>query len=151
MFCLSIFYNFSIFSGISTNWEGYPIEFFFTNIVDGYNCFLGNGPDESGYDTSDSICSYSYFLVLGYVISNILVLECIDIVLRARKQILERSMTAAVLVAFFALAIYDNDFGQDSHGIDFQNILALIVLLIGMEIYGRDPEPDAESLTAFVP
>ena len=110
-----------------------------------------NPDGNSGYDSSSAVCSYSYLLVLGYVTSNIIVLECIDRVLRTSNQILERAMAAAVFVAFLTLLLYDNNFGLSGCAVDLPNVVAIVTLLTGMEIYGRDPEPDVEVVTGFVP
>ena len=88
--------------------------------------------------------------MLGYVISNVVVLECIDRVLQSSNQILGRVMAAAVFVAFLALRIYDTN-GLGSNDVDFLDIISIIVLIAGMEIYGRDPEPDIEATTTFSP
>lgn len=145
-----------ICSGITSEWSGYPIDSFFDNIGDGWSCFIGSNPsDYTRYDSSYASCEYSYLLVLGYVISNVVVLECIDRVLQTSNQILGRAMAAAVFVAFLALGIYDTNrnFGNelDGNGVDLYDIIAIIVLLAGMEIYGRDPEPESEQITNFVP
>ena len=81
----------------------------------------------------------------------------------SNNRILVKVMIFSSLLAFIILAFYDNDFifkslyifndsGDDDSTtlFDFPNIIAVIILLFGMEIYGRDLEPDVESVTAFV-
>ena len=159
------------FSGIPNHWDEYPLGSFFRNIIDGISCFLGYVPDTDSdftlnYDSSSGICKSSSYLIVGYVICNIIVLECIDRVLLnaiSNNRILVKVMIFSSLLAFIILAFYDNDFifkslyifndsGDDDSTtlFDFPNIIAVIILLFGMEIYGRDLEPDVESVTAFV-
>jgi hypothetical protein len=115
------------------------------------SCFLGNNPSGfTRYDSAYASCDYSHLLVLGYVVSNVVVLECIDRVLQSSNQILGRVMAAAVFVAFLALRIYDTN-GLGNNDVDFLSIISIVVLIAGMEIYGRDPEPDIEAITTFNP
>lgn len=140
-----------IFEGISSFWGGFPLDSFFDNVGDGLSCFLGNNPSGfTRYDSAYASCDHSYLLILGYVISNVIVLECIDRVLQSSNQILGRVMAAAVFVAFLALRIYDTN-GLGSSDVDLLSIISIIVLIAGMEIYGRDPEPDIEAVTTFSP
>ena len=159
--------------GMPSNWDSYPVSSIFRNILDGISCFLGYIPDTDSdfslnYDSTSAVCKNSSFMVIGYVLCNIIVLESLDrILLRSsiisNNKILERGMMIAVFLAFVVLGFHNHDFtlsinlnsnddGDHSSRstFDFSNILAIIVLLIGMEIYGRDPEPDVESITAFV-
>lgn len=132
------------------------MDTFFDNISDGLICFMGQNPENfTRYDSAYATCSCSSLLVLGYVISNVIVLECIGKVLQSNNLILARSMAAAVFVSFLALGIYDTKLGYQ-HGlfgsaIDISDIIAIIILLFGMEVYGHDPEPDVEAVTNFSP
>jgi hypothetical protein len=132
------------------------LDSFFDNLGDGLSCFLGRNPDEyTRYDSAYATCDCNYLLVFGYVISNVVVLECIGRVLQSNNLILGRAMAAAVFVSFLALGTYDTklDYQQGlfSSVIDYPDFVAIIVLLIGMEIYGHDPEPDVEAVTNFSP
>ena len=86
------------------------------------------------------------------MLCNVVVLECIDRTLQAKNQILERSMAFAVCISFSVLTVYDNSdyFGDDGYAADVANVIAIIILLIGIEIYSKDSEPDSEALTAFI-
>jgi hypothetical protein len=44
---------------------------------------------------------------------------------------------------------YDYGYGLFGSTIGISDIISIIILLIGMEIYGRDPEPDVEIITNF--
>lgn len=142
--------------GISSEWAGFPLDSFFENVGDGWRCFLGINPEEyTRYDAAYATCSYSYIIVIGYVVSNVIVLECIGRVLQSDNLILGRSMSAAVFVSFLALGIYDTKLGYQQglfgSAIDFIDVVAIAILLMGMEVYGHDPEPDVESITNFSP
>ena len=140
-------------TGYLNGWDYYPFNSILSNIWDGVFCFLGFDPSgDTSYDSRASECSYSYFLVLTYVLCNVVVLECIDRILQAKNQILERSMAFAVCISFSVLTVYDNSdyFGDDGYAADVANVIAIIILLIGIEIYSKDSEPDSEALTAFI-
>ena len=143
--------------GLSSRFSGFPISSFLDNFGDGLACYIGDNPDytNAAYEYSNADCSYSFVLILGYVISNVVVLECIDRVLRLSNQILGRATAAAVFVAFLALGLYDTNMGYE-HGIlgtaiDYPDLVSIVILLIGMEIYGHDPEPDVEAITNYTP
>ena len=142
-----------IHTGYLNGWDYYPFNSILSNIWDGVFCFLGFDPSgDTSYDSRASECSYSYFLVLTYVLCNVVVLECIDRILQAKNQILERSMAFAVCISFSVLTVYDNSdyFGDDGYSADVANVIAIIILLLGIEIYSKDSEPDSEALTAFI-
>ena len=136
---------------------GFPLSSMFVNIQDGRVCVHGQDPlwiaggiddDESrvavqrSYDTKYTECSHSFWLVLLFVVSNVGVLECVDRILQTGNQMLGRATSAAVLVAFVTLGVYDlqADVGSGLFGttIGVTDVLSLIVLLGGLELYGRD-------------
>ena len=141
---------------MTSGWEGFPLDSFFDNISDGLSCFIGNDPVKfTRYDSAYATCEFNYLLIMGYVISNVVVLECIGRVLQSNNLILGRATAAAVFLSFLALGLYDTKLGNQ-HGffgsaIGYPDILAIIILLAGMESYGHDPEPDVEATTKFSP
>jgi hypothetical protein len=159
-----------LFQSVSNDWRGYPLSSFFANISDGLDCLWGNDPEpqspKSLYDSADTQCHNSMWIVLAFVISNIIVLECIDKVLQMSNQLLGRAMALAVLFAFLSLMAYatkeaDDDDSTSRTGfishhnagstfVGYADIFSIIILLCGMEIYGRDPEPDVEVITNHV-
>jgi Na+/H+-translocating membrane pyrophosphatase len=65
-------------------------------------------------------------------------------------------MAAAVFVAFLALGAYDTSVDDYGHGlfgtaIASTDVIAIVVLLYGMDVYGRDQEPEVEAITNFSP
>jgi len=139
----------------TSTWSGFNISSFHANIVDSFSCIQGNMPnaDDSIYDTAFTSCSYSIFIVVGFVLSNIMIQECIGQVLQTSNLLLGRCVAAAVCMAFIALGVYDTnvDYGNGIYGsnISFIDIIAVVVLIAGLEMYGEDMEPDAEIITNY--
>lgn len=141
--------------GISNDWKGYPLSSFIDNFWDGLYCWLGEDPDPltALYDTEKTSCVILFWLIIGYVLSTILVLYSVEKILITNSRILGRTMAIAVLMSFFFAWIYDvyyNNLIQDST-FGYADILSMIVLLVGMEIFGRDPEPEPELMTNYSP
>lgn len=89
-------------------------------------------------------------VVLGYVVCNAAVVVSMSTLLQLGHQLLGRATEAAILFAFVVLWAYDVHvnhsaiFGGNGGLID---ILAIVVLIAGMEVYDCDPEPDVEVIT----
>lgn len=144
-----------VLQGISNDWKGYPLSSIFHNIYDGWQCLGGDNPyDVEPYDPEYTYCENSIWLIVGFVVSNILVLECIGRVLQTSNQILGRSMAAAIFVAFIALGVYDVQSNEPAYGyfnsnIGIADMLSIIFLLAGMEVFGRDDEPEEIFVTNY--
>lgn len=127
----------------------------FVNIFHGLECFIGIDPDPT--DHSGNNCSESLWVIIAFVLSNFLVLYFLGKVLQLSNQVVGRAMALAIFVAFIVLWAYDiyinNTRGSFvlSSNVGLCDISAIVILLVGMEIYGRDPEPDEELITNFVP
>eukprot|EP01034_Spumella_vulgaris_P027602 gene27602-34347_t len=139
----------------------------FYNIASGLQCFAGF--DVAVEDMSELLlidpftvyipsqdttnCQQSIWLITLYVLSNFAVLVCMTQIMGESSG--GRAMAAAIFVAFMALWAYDiyinNSRGSFvfSSNVGLCDIVAVIILLIGMEIYGRDPEPDEELITNY--
>lgn len=69
-----------------------------------------------------------------------------------------RAVSAAILTAFLALWMYDL-YESRAHPSNYIfggkvglfDVIAVVILVIGMEVYSRDPEPDVELLTQHSP
>mmetsp|Transcript_16337 Transcript_16337/g.24624 ORF Transcript_16337/g.24624 Transcript_16337/m.24624 type:complete len:420 (+) Transcript_16337:49-1308(+) len=144
-----------VLQGISSDWVGYPITSFSENFWDGLYCWLGQDPDpeSSSYDTAHTSCRVLFWLIISYVISTVIVLQCIDKVLATNNRVLGRSMAAAVLTSFLGAWIYANTFSSNIQNptIGVADFVSILVLLTGMEVFGRDPDPDPELVTSFSP
>lgn len=123
----------------------------YESFHDGWLCFFGR--ESHDYQDDDSIyadCSDSMGVILAYVLSNAFVVVSMSSVLQVSHQALGRSTEFAVLTAFIVLWIYDlhktqsTVFGGNEGIVD---IFAILLLLVGMEVYDRDPEPDVELIT----
>jgi hypothetical protein len=146
-----------LLQGISDGWSGlsFPLEAMVENIHDGFQCFMGHEPPlESEYDASDSLCPYSFVPVMLYVLSNIVVLECIDGVLQNGNAVLGHAMAAAVLFAFVALGVYDRK-TDDDHSYDrvigsigIADFISIALLLLGINTHHSDQEQADEHPTS---
>jgi hypothetical protein len=131
----------------------FQISTFLINIQEGWQCFRGYRPEHSVFhdDGYADLCSGCFWLVLTYVGCTALVIECINHVLQISNQLLGRAMAAAVMLAFLSLAVYDKNanygIGIFGTNIGLLDIVSVCVLIYGMEVYGRDPEPDVEVIT----
>jgi hypothetical protein len=122
----------------------------------GFRCFVGLTPNENARDddTSREIhCGDSMYLIIGYVIATFAILASINIVLQYSGLIVSRAVSTAIFAAFVVLSIYDLH-ESASEGflggkIGIFDYFAIIILITGMEIYGRDPEPDVEIITQY--
>jgi len=139
----------------TSTWSGFSMSSFHANVVDSLSCIQGHTPntDDSIYDTAYTSCSHSIFLVVGFVLSTILIQECIGQVLQTSNLLLGRCVASAVFIAFIALGIYDTkvDYGNGIYGsnITFIDMIAVVVLIAGLEMYGEDMEPDVQIITNY--
>jgi hypothetical protein len=127
----------------------------------GWKCFLGRTPsDELRDDDMNPYyveCSHSMWLVMAYVFATLGVLISINVVLRINSRLVGKAICAAILVAFIVLWMYDIHFTSHQNNkyifggsVGSLDIISMGILLIGMEVYGRDPEPDVELITNYV-
>lgn len=127
----------------------------------GWNCFLGYTPEETHRDDDSTrylTCAGSMYLIIAYVLATFAVLASINFVLQYSSLVVSRAVSAAILVAFLVLWMYDL---QESRAhptnyilggeVGLFDVFALVILLVGMEIYSHDPEPDVELLAQYTP
>lgn len=147
-----LFYKLQCISGM---WKDYPLENLFVNLRDGFRCFFGlvNPYAERYYDTDDMSCAYYAVILVCYVVCTVAVLESVNRILQLNNKILGRSMVVAVFVAFAVLMVYDVVYsdGIEDNTIGLADFFSIVVLLIGMEVFGRDPEPNVEVITNYTP
>jgi hypothetical protein len=144
---------------LSPDPTGFPLSSFWNNMKDGTQCFLGgydaiDNADSEPYNSEYMNCNNCMWLIAGFVISTVMVLLCIDQVLYFRDQILGRVMAVSVCFAFVTLAAYDYTHAYFAKGLFGTNmgltdVISFVMLLVGMEIHGRDAEPDIEVITTF--
>ena len=138
-----------IFQGVTSHFGAFPMDTFFENISNSLSCLQGKNVYSGDYNNYNSGCGGSIYLILLYVVSNLVISACLGRVLQHNSTILGRVLAASVFFAFIALAVYDHftDFGSGGlfgGTITWIDIVSLVLLLAGMEIYGSDPEPDVE-------
>ncbi len=149
-----------VLQGLSDGFQGlsFPIRAMLENVSDGVQCFLGSDPppsQHSEYDTSDCECGYSYLLIVLYVISNVVVLECIGGVLQTGNKVLGYAMAAAVLLAFIALGLYDSKTDEDHTydrvigSIGIADFISIGLLLLGINFHHSDSEIADEHPTSM--
>lgn len=108
------------------------------------------------YDITYTECDeLNLKLVILYVLSNVVIFECVHRILQMNNQILGIAMSLALISSFIALGLYDTemDYGIGLFGttIGLADVTSLFILLYGLDVYGRDPEPDAEIITDYTP
>ena len=90
------------------------------------------------------------WLIVFFVLSNACILKCMDELLKMKQDLLVRSMIIALCMAFIALGVYDSkvNYGYGIFGtnIGFLDLISLMTLLVGMEIYGSVDEPECEAI-----
>lgn len=123
----------------------------------GWRCFLGDTPTDRVRDDDlqdDLNCEYSMWLIMGYVAATFCVVGSINIVLQQSSRIVSRAVSAAIFTAFLFLWAYDVNRHENSAyilggSVGLADVAAIIVLIVGMEVYSRDPEPDVELITNY--
>jgi hypothetical protein len=135
---------------------GYPLTSYADNLVDGLACYIGDDPNyaDALYDHSQATdCGSCFVLIAGYVMCGVVVLECVDHLVQLNHQLVGRALAAAVAVAALALGALCTPVpgGVFGSALGYSDVAALAVLLVGLELYAHDPEPDATALTSFVP
>jgi hypothetical protein len=140
---------------------GYRQSPMFHGSYYGWMCFLGETPADRNRDDDITIyvnCSDSLWLILGYVLSTFCVLACMHMVLESSSAMVPRLLLSAITAAFLLLWLYDAHYSKYQPSpyifggsVGTVDVLALLLLLVGMEVYGRDPEPDTELITHYSP
>jgi hypothetical protein len=144
-------------AGISSSRRmGFPLTSFGKNSFDGALCLVGIEPEVSDsladYDPKHISCDsvLNLWLILAFIVANACILECIDRLLKMRQDLQARSMIVSIFMAFIALGVYDKTvnfgFGIFNSNIGYLDLLSLAVLLVGMEVYGREDEPECEAI-----
>lgn len=136
----------------------------FDVVYDGWTCFLGRDPYGREGVTDSHVnygsCNMSFWFLVVYSISNLAVFVSVSNVIQSSYRLLGRAMAAAILVAFCVLWAYDwGTLDDDDSGsradrlfgssVGISDCISVIVLIVGMEVYGRDPEPNIEVITEF--
>mmetsp|Transcript_23799 Transcript_23799/g.31116 ORF Transcript_23799/g.31116 Transcript_23799/m.31116 type:complete len:440 (+) Transcript_23799:231-1550(+) len=142
------------FQSLGHSWSFYPQASFSSALNDGWACaFWG-----TQYDTTkdelpqEGQCSYSFFLVAGYVASTVLVNVFIDqSLIYTRERSMYRAVTMSIVVACIILGLYTKTTNGEYYPatIPMSDIISLVLLAVGLEVYHREKEPDSDFLTQW--
>jgi len=107
-------------------------------------------------------CHGGLWLILVFIMSNLMVCLCIDKVLQKAGHIIDRALAVSIFTAFIALGIYDTKVVDENNGgghpyggllfgtsIGYADVISIIILIIGIEVHGRHPVPDTEAVSQF--
>eukprot|EP00639_Heterosigma_akashiwo_P004594 CAMPEP_0194584832 /NCGR_PEP_ID=MMETSP0292-20121207/17317_1 /TAXON_ID=39354 /ORGANISM="Heterosigma akashiwo, Strain CCMP2393" /LENGTH=360 /DNA_ID=CAMNT_0039440015 /DNA_START=293 /DNA_END=1376 /DNA_ORIENTATION=+ len=142
------------FQSLGHDWEFYPQASFAGALNDGWACAFWGEPRNGASDAlpQRAQCAYSFYLAAGYVAAAVLVNVFVDrLLLYSTERAMYRGVTASILVACAALALYTTQ----SNGVYYPDSLSLldvvsiIMLVIGLEVYHSVKEPDSDFLTQW--
>ena len=132
----------------------YSSKEFSKNFLDGFRCFLGTLDEDTasnGYADSAE-CDYSFGLVLLNSFSIISVGVAVDKIINAgATKVMSRGVSAGIIISVICLYSYDMHIPEFNYGpaIDSLNLVCLILLVVGSEIYHRVSLQDATFQTTF--
>lgn len=139
----------------SNDWvDLYPAYDYSKNFGDGFKCFIGILDEEeakNGYH-DEATCSQSFSLVALYSFSVIFVGVAVDkIVNGGATRVMYRGVSAGIILSVTSLYIYDLHIPDFSYGpvVDSLNLVCLILLVVGSEIYHRVSLQDASFETVY--
>lgn len=141
--------------GAGDDWPTlYPSTDFSQNFVDGLQCFLGVLPDDLavGYYADDAQCNFSLVLVIFHSLSIIMIGVAVDKIVNAgATKVMYRGVSAGIIFSVVGLYLYDLNIPDFSYGaaIDSLNLICLLLLIIGSEVYHRVSLQDATFETVY--
>ena len=141
--------------GAGEDWTSlYPSSHFSKNFLSGLKCFLGLLPKESAENDFPEVaqCRLSLLLVLGHAFSIITVGCAVDKIVNAgATKAMYRGISAGIIVAVLLMYEYDMHIPEFNYGpvIDSLNLVCLILLVIGAEVYHRVSLSDSVFETVY--
>ncbi len=143
--------------GIQPDDHSYPLS-----INDDYNLHqpvliptddIVNGMLNTDLITTCNCSIYLFINILLYIVLAIIILEYVNRFIQFSYTTFYRLMVFSVLTSFILLGSYDTFIGSgnglwNSH-IYWYDILVIIMLLVGLEIYSKEIEPEIEKLTTL--
>mmetsp|Transcript_55021 Transcript_55021/g.159286 ORF Transcript_55021/g.159286 Transcript_55021/m.159286 type:complete len:539 (+) Transcript_55021:262-1878(+) len=132
----------------------YPSSGFSQNFMEGFQCFLGTLDEdraESGYE-DEAVCKFSLSLVFLHAFSIISIGVAVDKIVNAgATKVLFRGISAGIIVSVVSLYIYDLKIPDFSYGpaIDSLNLVCVLLLVVGSEVYHRVSLQDATFETVY--
>ncbi|KAL3922104.1 MAG: hypothetical protein SGILL_002384, partial [Bacillariaceae sp.] len=132
----------------------YPSSEFSKNFGDGFRCFFGDldeDTQENGY-YDDANCDHSLLLVVAYAFSLISIGVAVDKICNAgATKVMYRGVSAGIILAVVSLYLYDMHIPYFNYGaaIDSLNVVCLVLLIVGSEVYHRVSLQDATFETEY--
>jgi hypothetical protein len=132
----------------------YPSSGFSQNFVEGLKCFLGILDEDrasNGYE-DEAHCEFSLSLVLLHSFSIIAVGVAVDKIVNAgATKVMYRGVSAGIIFSVICLYVYDMHIPDFSYGpaIDSLNLVSLLLLIVGSEVYHRVSLQDATFETVY--
>lgn len=142
--------------GASGDWtQLYPSSSFSENFSDGLKCFFGQLPDDDQRNKypEEATCRDTLVLVTLYALSIIFVGVAVDKIVNAgATKVMYRGISAGIIVSVIAMHIYDLNEPAFNYGaaIDGLNLVCLMLLILGSEIYHRVTLPESTFETEYV-
>lgn len=132
----------------------YPSTDFRENYMDGLKCFVRRLSDKDQefkyYD--DARCDFAMGLVVFHCIAIIGVGVAVDKIVNAgATKVMYRGMSAGIIVAVLCMHAYDMSIEEFSYGpvVDGLNLVCLVLLILGSEVYHRVGLQDATFETVY--
>jgi len=118
-----------------------------------YLCFVTDVHIPDDKYPERAACRYVSASVVSYVIATSCVNFAVNGVLeRGNVTVMYRSLNSAVGLSCICLAIYTaSDPIWSALSLHSYDLISLILVLIGLEVFHRQPEPDTEVLTHWSP
>lgn len=139
----------------SDDWPSrYPSSDFSKNVGDGLWCFLGVLSERRAkheYD-DEAQCKYVFGLTFLNAFSIIAVGVAVDKIVNAgATRVMYRGVSAGIIVSVISLYIYDLHIPDFSYGpaIDSLNLVCVLLLVVGSEVYHRVSMQDATFETIY--
>lgn len=120
----------------------YPSSDFSENFLDGFRCFfrLLSDEDQEFKYFEDARCDFALGLVVFHALAIVGVGLAVDKIVNAgATKVMYRGMSAGIIVAVLCMHDYDMHITEFSYGpiIDALNLVSLILLILGAEVYHR--------------
>ena len=118
-----------------------------------YLCFVTDVRIPEDKYPEKAACRYVLASVISYVIST----SCVNVAVNGVLQkgtvfMMYRSLNVSVAVSCVCLAIYTaSDPIWSALSLHSYDLISLVLVLVGLDVYHRQPEPDTEVLTHWSP
>uniref|UniRef100_A0A7S1FT59 Uncharacterized protein n=1 Tax=Corethron hystrix TaxID=216773 RepID=A0A7S1FT59_9STRA len=115
-----------------------------SNLVDGYKCiFYGvyTSSITAGVYAEEAYCQFSVFIIVGYVLSTLLLSLAIEKLVKLDgSQYIHQGQIAGIVLAAFALQIYDTHQSSEGIGSDIIFLVSIVISITGLELHNMIPQ-----------